>query len=67
MKPTITKACPRCGQPLVEKTNRTTGEPFLGCPSWPACEHTEPLPVDIVLRRQGQRGLFDDEEPPHAQ
>lgn len=27
----ITKACPDCGRPLVERTNRATGEPFLGC------------------------------------
>jgi ssDNA-binding Zn-finger/Zn-ribbon topoisomerase 1 len=57
----IIKACPRCGQLLVERTNRATGEPFLGCRRWPECTHSEPLPESVKLRRQGQRGMFDEE------
>jgi hypothetical protein len=44
----IVKACPRCGQPLEIKRNRS---------------YTEPLPEAIRLRRQGQRGMFDEELP----
>lgn len=35
--------CPRCGKELVERTNRTTGEKFLGCTSYPACKGTRPI------------------------
>lgn len=58
---TITKTCPRCGQPLTVRRNRETHEEFFGCTSWPQCTYTEPLPEHIKLRRQGQRGLFDEE------
>ena len=31
--------CPKgCGGTLVVKCNRTTGEPFLGCSSFPKCK-----------------------------
>jgi ssDNA-binding Zn-finger/Zn-ribbon topoisomerase 1 len=60
--PQITKTCPECGRPLVERTNGKTSESFLGCSGWPECKHTEELPLDIQLRRQGQRSLFDEEE-----
>ena len=58
---TITKACPDCGRPLVERTNHATGEPFLGCSQYPACKHSEPLPEAVRLRRAGARDMFDDE------
>jgi ssDNA-binding Zn-finger/Zn-ribbon topoisomerase 1 len=61
----IVKACPRCGQPLEIKVNRESGHEFLGCSAWrpdrTGCMHTEPLPEAIKLRRQGQKGLFDNE------
>ena len=47
------KTCARCAQPMAVKTNRETGQEFLGCTSWPECEHTEPLPLDAQLRRMG--------------
>lgn len=56
----ITKPCKRCGALMQIKTNRETGEDFLGCERWPECTHTEKLPEAITLRRQGQKGLFDD-------
>jgi len=58
---TITKLCPDCGRPLVERTNRATGETFLGCSQYPACTHSEPLPEALRLRRAGVRDMFDDE------
>ena len=30
-------ACPKCGKPMVERTNRTTGQKFWGCSAFPAC------------------------------
>lgn len=30
-------ACPRCGSALVKRTNRRTGENFLGCIQFPRC------------------------------
>lgn len=63
----IVKACPRCGEPLEIKINRKTGEEFLGCQAWQprgmGCNFTEPLPEAIILRRQGHRDLFDEEQP----
>lgn len=56
----IVKACPRCRALLTIKRNSETGEEFLGCSSFPNCRYTEPLPEAIRLRRQGQRGLFDE-------
>lgn len=58
----IIKACPKCGQPLEIKVNRETGHEFLGCSAWrlTGCTHTEPLPESIKLRRQGQKGMFDE-------
>jgi ssDNA-binding Zn-finger/Zn-ribbon topoisomerase 1 len=59
----IVKACPHCGQPLEIKRNRENGQEFLGCSGWrlTGCSYTERLPEAILLRRQGQRGLFDEE------
>lgn len=38
------KTCPKCGSKLVERTNKSTGGKFLGCPNYPACSgHSEPL------------------------
>lgn len=60
----IVKACPRCGQPLEIKVNHESGNEFLGCSSYflTGCSYTERLPEAIVLRRQGQRDMFDEEE-----
>lgn len=32
--------CPRCGSNLVQRTNRRTGEKFLGCSQFPKCRGT---------------------------
>lgn len=52
-RPTIEMPCPACGRLLVERVNRQTGEPFLGCSQYPRCCHTEPLPEWF---RKVQRG-----------
>jgi ssDNA-binding Zn-finger/Zn-ribbon topoisomerase 1 len=35
--------CPRCGSPMVPRTQGATGEPFLGCSRYPSCRGTRPL------------------------
>ena len=37
--------CPKCGSAMVERTNRDSGEPFLGCTRFPACRGTRPMPA----------------------
>lgn len=37
--------CPRCNEPMVLRTNTHTREPFWGCPKFPECRGTRPLPV----------------------
>lgn len=53
----IKKACPQCGQDLLVRTNNEIQEEFLGCSQYPECTHTEPLPTDVLLRRQGAATL----------
>lgn len=38
--PVKAQACPRCGSALVQRTNRRTGDTFLGCSQFPACKGT---------------------------
>jgi len=34
--------CPQCGKgKLVRRTNRGTGEKFLGCSEYPKCKYTQ--------------------------
>lgn len=37
-------ACPLCGSVMVGRTNRSTGERFLGCTRYPQCRGTLPVP-----------------------
>lgn len=36
-------ACPDCGGVMVTRTNRSTGERFLGCNRYPDCKGTRPV------------------------
>lgn len=51
------RVCSECGSDMVIRTNRATGEKFLGCERYPDCTHTEPLPVDQQLRAAGAEML----------
>ena len=35
--------CPECGEDMVVRTNRTTGEQFYGCSMYPSCDETESI------------------------
>ena len=50
--------CPECGGLLIVKTNRITEHQFLGCPNYPECNHTMPIPEAWKMRAQGQKELF---------
>jgi ribosomal protein S27AE len=41
----INATCPRCGGLMVTRSNRSTGERFLGCSKFPGCKGTRPFPV----------------------
>lgn len=61
----ITKACPECGRPLLQRTNRANGSAFLGCSGYPdVCRHTEAIPESVRLRAMGapELPLFDTDE-----
>ena len=49
---TLAKNCPECGQPLTARTNRAADDDLLDCGARPGCKHTEPMPLDMMLRRQ---------------
>jgi ssDNA-binding Zn-finger/Zn-ribbon topoisomerase 1 len=54
--------CPDCVPPrkLIVKTNRQNENQFLGCPNYPICTYTRPIPEAWKMRAAGQVGLFDD-------
>lgn len=35
--------CPRCSSSMVQRTNRDSGEAFLGCSRFPSCRGTRPF------------------------
>jgi ssDNA-binding Zn-finger/Zn-ribbon topoisomerase 1 len=53
-------SCPTCGAAaqLIVKTNRHNGSQFAGCPNFPACNYTQPIPEAIVMEMSGQARLF---------
>ena len=57
----VSVRCPNCSADtkLIVKRNRKSGELFLGCPNWPSCKHTLPIPEHIKMEEAGQPKLFD--------
>lgn len=51
--------CPDCQTPrkLVVRTNRMNDTQFLGCPNWPVCRHTKPIPEDFIMQALGATSL----------
>ena len=54
-------SCPKCGvgTTLIVRMNPANGSKFLGCPNWPACDHTQPVPEAWVMAEKSQPTLFD--------
>ena len=48
-----TMACADCGQVMVVRVNKATQTEFLGCSKYPLCDHTEPLPEWLRLKKLG--------------
>jgi hypothetical protein len=40
---TVDIGCPRCGSPMLTRTNRESGDAFLGCSRFPDCRATRPI------------------------
>ena len=43
---------------LIVRTVHQSQHQFLGCPNWPDCNHTRPIPESMKLRASGQNELF---------
>ena len=44
------RPCPKCGVPMVVRTAKQgdkAGQQFLGCPNYPKCRETSPLPESV--------------------
>ena len=56
----IEKYCPSCGSgaKMVVRTNHQNDSQFLGCPNWPECNRTEPIPESIMMQFAGQPRLL---------
>lgn len=53
----LEKRCPRCSAVMVVRTNKASGQEFLGCSRWPECDHTEELPESYRMLREGHEML----------
>jgi len=43
VKADVATTCPKCGAPLVQRTNRQSGNSFLSCSTFPVCRGTRKL------------------------
>lgn len=41
---TVGRDCPKCGKPLLIKTNRSNQTKFIACSGFPACRYVESIP-----------------------
>jgi ssDNA-binding Zn-finger/Zn-ribbon topoisomerase 1 len=55
----VSRDCPECGSgsKLIVRTNSKDGSQFLGCPNYPGCRYTEPIPQDIRMILAGAQRL----------
>jgi ssDNA-binding Zn-finger/Zn-ribbon topoisomerase 1 len=49
--------CPDCRRKLIVKTNHLNEGQFLGCPNYPECRYTQPIPEAWRMRLAGQQEL----------
>lgn len=56
---TVEILCPKCDAPpkLIIRTNRANDSKFLGCPNFPECRHTQPIPQDMLMEAAGAQRL----------
>jgi ssDNA-binding Zn-finger/Zn-ribbon topoisomerase 1 len=55
---TNTPNCPKCGDPMVQKANRSNGSLFWGCQNYPDCRATRPMAGEA--KRSGGGSEPDD-------
>lgn len=44
--------CPECGEPMVSRANKTTGQRFWGCSNYPTCKGTRDTDGDSRYDRE---------------
>jgi ssDNA-binding Zn-finger/Zn-ribbon topoisomerase 1 len=47
--------CPECGELMVSRANKTTGQRFWGCSNYPACKGTRDTDGESAEDRGGSR------------
>ena len=45
--------CPECGEQMVSRVNKTTGQRFFGCSNYPTCKGTRDTDGESWRDRQG--------------
>ena len=61
--PPTTPKCPKCGQPMIERHNGRTGDPFWGCRGYPACRGSRPSARGLAAENaRSHRGRRDDND-----
>ena len=51
------RRCPKCGAPMVIRTNRSNDSCFFACSAWPECSETARVPEYVAMRQAGVRPL----------
>lgn len=47
--------CPECGEPMVSRVNKGTGQRFWGCSNYPACKGTRDTDGDSKYDREPRK------------
>jgi ssDNA-binding Zn-finger/Zn-ribbon topoisomerase 1 len=50
--------CEDCSIPMIDRTRRSDGKKFYGCPNWPQCDNTE-IHEDEFCDAYGNTCYFD--------
>jgi ssDNA-binding Zn-finger/Zn-ribbon topoisomerase 1 len=45
--------CPECGEPMISRANKTTGQRFWGCKNYPTCKGTRNTDGESRYEREG--------------
>jgi len=52
--------CPECGEPMISRANKTTGQRFWGCSNYPTCKGTRNTDGESRDERDGSRDARDN-------